>query len=113
MKTKEEETDDMMFSLMLYIKPHIEIAFEGKRNGHNFNSYLPKNLKPIPNELMDALSTSIAILSVNYKSVSKWYFDFIDDHSLKTYPGGCSPNNYYGWMIYGCLKSIKAYLNKL
>lgn len=48
---KKRESDykptQEMVKLLEYIMPHIEIAIDGKKNGHNFNSYFPADLKKV------------------------------------------------------------------
>lgn len=111
-----------------YIKPYLYTACEGKFSGHNFNSYFPKDLKDkIPMYFRDLVSTSIhqiAIKSqpknirrkdgteyISQNHMSQWYFDFLNDETLKSHPGGCEPY-YMSWILYEAIKCLELYLNK-
>lgn len=110
-----------------YVKPFLYEAIEGKYSGHNFNSYLPKTVKEnIPMHFRDLIQTSLHQIAkkstptigkkkdgseyISSNTMSKWYFDFIEDDSLKTIPSGCEPY-YMPWILYEAIKCLELYLN--
>lgn len=114
--------DPRLKEFIEYIKPFIDKATEGEYSGHNFNSYMPKSIKEnIPMCFRDLVQTSISQIAVKCKPtahkdgrsilnhMSKWYFDFLNDETLKQIPGGCEPY-YMPWILFEAIKCTEAYL---
>lgn len=101
-----------------YIDAHINIAFEGKTNGHNFNSYFPRALKDkIPYHLYDIVWMAISQIAENYKSMSKDDIKFYYQIKDNGYNWKWSQTGYGAYkngvaFLLKSLKIVELYLNK-